>query len=123
MMLWSLPDCPSAVWRKLHVLTILLVTSHFSEQTRAASVNIGGPHLLLWLLQVAGRVRDVPVAADFRSASVDQGFAIRRETDRRDALSIVALIVCHLARSEAGSVGDPDVTFALAVENPGNAIG
>ncbi len=117
------PDCQLAVRGNLHVLTILLVAPHLAQQAGSAVLDIGGPHLLFGLLQLAGRIGHVPVAADLRTARIDRGFAVRRKAERNDALAVVALVSCHLTRREAGSIGDPDVALALAVEDPGNSIG
>ena len=56
-----------------------------------------------------------------RAARVDDRFAIGRQPHARDPLTFITLVVRYLARYKIGRIRDPDVAFALIVENPGHA--
>src|SRR5215831_16948282 len=123
MALLSLPDCPLAVRRKLNVFAAFLIAAHFAQHARSAALHIGCPHLLLRFFVLTGRIGYVTFAIELGSAGIDDSLAVGGKPERDNVLPVVAVVMRHLARREAGGVGDPHVAFSPGVENPGDAVG
>src|SRR5205814_6243117 len=59
------PHRPLAIWRNLYVRAVFLLASHLTQQASFTGFNIGGPDLLLRLLQLAGGIGYMTFTADF----------------------------------------------------------
>src|SRR5215467_12357923 len=120
MVLRPYPHNPLAVRRDLYVLTIFFVATHIADEPLLPALQVRRPYLLFRFLDFAGGISHMSFAAYFGSSSKEHGLSVRREFYGKDVLTIVALVVRHLAGGEVGRVGDPHIPLALAVKHPGN---
>src|SRR5437764_5538862 len=118
MMFGRRPNRPQSIRRDLDVGTILLLAAHIAQQARLAGFHIGGPHLLLGLLQFSGRIRDVTFSSSLRAARVDRSASIRSEAKTENLLAIITLVMRDLARLKIRGIGHPDIALAFKVEDP-----
>src|SRR5258708_36003689 len=116
MVFRPLPHRPLAIGRDLNVFAVFLVAAHFTQQPWFSGRNFNGPDLLFGFIEFAGRVGHVPFPAHLGTAGVDHGLAIGRETEGKNVMTVIALVVGDLAGHNALRVDHPHIAFALTVK-------
>ena len=115
-----------AIRRDLDIFAAFLRAPHFAEQTRRGilCVNIYGEYLLLGAFGPAFGIRAFLSIIELGAHCIQRGLAVRRKTQTGYRLPVVQLVMGELA-SGAGEVrpfGDPDITYAFRVEDPGDPV-
>src|SRR6266853_1992370 len=123
MLLCAHPDHPLPVGRKLYVFAIFFRAAHIADQARFSRLHIRRPDLLFGLLEPAGGIGHMALAAYLRSARIEHRLTVGRELDGKDVMAVIALILRHLAAGKVGRIRNPYIAFTFAVEDPGNATG
>src|SRR5215467_5712162 len=89
---------------------------------RIAARPGNGPDRLLCAGGIAGWIWHLPRGVLAATADIDKSIGIRGEAQLGEFLAVVFVVFCELPRGEAGTVRNPDVSLALLIENPGQAI-
>src|SRR5207245_7731042 len=87
-----------------------------------ASRPIHGPNCLLCARGIRRRIGHFADGVFPAATNVKNRMAIGRETDFAEFLAVVIHVGGQLTRLEFGTFGDPDVSQALCVEDPGDTV-
>src|SRR3989454_7836664 len=113
-------------------LPILRISNHSELRNlrRMASINAlrlaaaprHRPDRLLGSRRIAGRIRHLAGCVLPFTAYEDNRVGVRRKTQIRYLLPVVVVVFCELSGRECRPFGHPDISPALLIECPGDAI-
>src|SRR5215831_1550123 len=81
-----------------------------------------GPNRLLSAGRIAGGIGYLTGGVFASAADIDHNIRTRGEAQLGEFLTVVFVVFCELARGELGSLGGPDVSLALLIEDPSQPI-